>query len=63
MAGIQAGAKTSEAPLPNAQASVRLDSIDLLRGLAVVVMALDHTRDFIGASGQNPRDIAAPRCS
>src|SRR6476659_1243928 len=38
----------------------RLNSIDLLRGLVIVVMALDHTRDFFSASGQNPRDIAVP---
>ena len=38
----------------------RVNSIDLLRGLVIVLMALDHTRDFFGASGQNPRDIAVP---
>ena len=38
----------------------RVLSIDLLRGLAIVLMALDHTRDFFGASGPNPRDIADP---
>ena len=38
----------------------RLDSIDLLRGLVIVLMALDHTRDFFGTSGANPRDLAEP---
>ena len=38
----------------------RLNSIDLLRGLVLMVMALDHTRDFFGASALNPRDVAEP---
>src|SRR4249919_495648 len=38
----------------------RLNSIDLLRGLVMIVMALDHTRDFFGVGGFNVRDVADP---
>ena len=59
----QAGPLPAMGVLPTgfvAAARPRLDSIDLLRGLIMVVMALDHTRDFFGASGLNPRDLADP---
>jgi uncharacterized membrane protein len=38
----------------------RVVSVDTLRGLVMVIMALDHTRDFFTSTGFNPRDVTHP---
>jgi uncharacterized membrane protein len=36
----------------------RLESVDVVRGAIMIVMALDHTRDFFGVSGISPTDVS-----
>jgi uncharacterized membrane protein len=41
-----------------APARARLDSVDLLRGLVMIIMALDHVRDFFSSVQFDPTDLA-----
>ncbi|MGA3324368.1 MAG: heparan-alpha-glucosaminide N-acetyltransferase domain-containing protein [Terriglobia bacterium] len=36
----------------------RIESIDIVRGAVMIVMALDHVRDFFGKPGSSPTDLA-----
>src|SRR4029079_17662736 len=54
-----AAAQTRKVPSQSAlqRNPPRLESGDILRGLVMIVMALDHTRDFFSNGGFNPRDV------
>ncbi len=49
----------SHAPVINQNTPFRIDSIDLLRGLVMIIMALDHTRDILHAQAfsNDPLDL------
>jgi uncharacterized membrane protein len=38
--------------------SARVESVDVLRGVVMILMALDHVRDYLGVPGINPTDMS-----
>jgi uncharacterized membrane protein len=43
---------------PASTRRVRLESVDIVRGVVMILMAIDHTRDFFGNTSVNPTDLA-----
>jgi uncharacterized membrane protein len=54
----QSAAIPSAAAQPAARVRQRVDSVDVVRGVIMILMALDHTRDFFGGASINPTDLA-----
>jgi len=56
----QAAALEAQAAVAATRRADRLASVDLLRGLVMVVMAIDHTRDFVHAAAMDfsPENLA-----
>lgn len=53
--------ETDSSGMSNPRKRMRIDSIDLLRGIVMVIMLLDHTRDFVHRDvlqGFDPTDLA-----
>src|SRR4051812_20902376 len=46
-------------PVATATPQARLDAIDILRGIVMIIMMIDHTRDFVNAQGYqfDPTDV------
>jgi uncharacterized membrane protein len=48
-----------QATTPAADKRARLEAVDVLRGIVMIIMALDHVRDFFGNYAINPTNVTA----
>ncbi len=56
-ATVAGGSPSVRLPDQQPNSRVRLDSVDLLRGIVIVIMALDHARDFFTSARFDPSDL------